>query len=326
MHTASHNLIGDAAKIAVPEPHPVLSFSPVVIPAPGRAVPLEVRVTVPATGGELPIVLLSHGHGRSNWLSSLEGYAPLAEFWASRGFAVLQPTHLSSAFLGLQSPEGQELHWASRPEDMTRLLDNLEAVEASMPGLIGRLDRSRVAVVGHSLGTGAAAMLLGARNTDPRDGSVYHKPDARIKAGVLLAGFGSYGKDGENMSENGRKMVPFFGVDFEQMAAPALIVWGDEDLSPHLTSRGADWRADPFHQAPGPKDMLVLKGAKHGLGGISGWDAGETQDESPERLGVVQRMTWAYIRSQLFEGDPAWAEACEALKSLQSQGHVESKA
>lgn len=53
-------------------------------PAPGRAVDLQVRVSAPVTGSELPIILLSHGHRRSNHLSSLNGYAPLANYWAHR--------------------------------------------------------------------------------------------------------------------------------------------------------------------------------------------------------------------------------------------------
>lgn len=57
-------------------PTPVLSVGPVVLPAPGRAVDLEMRVSVPVTGGDLPVILLSHGQGHSNNLSSLNGYAP----------------------------------------------------------------------------------------------------------------------------------------------------------------------------------------------------------------------------------------------------------
>lgn len=57
-------------------PTPVLSVSPVVLPAPGRAVDLQVRVSAPVTGSELPVILLSHGLGFSNNLSSLNGYAP----------------------------------------------------------------------------------------------------------------------------------------------------------------------------------------------------------------------------------------------------------
>jgi hypothetical protein len=137
MHAGYHTLTGAAADIPINEPKPVVSFSPVVLPDSGRVVDLQLRVTAPSTGDALPIILLSHGHGRSNSLSSLEGYAPLAEFWAAHGFAVLQPTHLSSAFLGLKGPEGQEMFWQDRAADMVRILDNLDRVEASTPGLKG---------------------------------------------------------------------------------------------------------------------------------------------------------------------------------------------
>lgn len=57
-------------------PTPVLSVSPVVLPTPDRAVDLQVRVSAPVTGAGLPVILLSHGQGHSNHLSSLNGYAP----------------------------------------------------------------------------------------------------------------------------------------------------------------------------------------------------------------------------------------------------------
>src|SRR6266702_5238508 len=139
---------------AVSVPGPVLSVSPVVLSAPGRAVDLQVRVSAPVTGSALPVILLSHGHGNSNNLSSLNGYAPLASYWAAHGFAVIQPTHLDSKTLGLRDSGDPEapLYWRSRAEDMTRILDQLDAIEAAVPQLPGRLDRSRVAVAGHSMG------------------------------------------------------------------------------------------------------------------------------------------------------------------------------
>lgn len=322
MHADYHAFIGAAAHIPVSPPEPIISFSPVILSAEGRPVDLQLRVTVPSTGDALPIILFSHGQGRSNWLSSLEGYAPLYEFWAAHGFAVLQPTHLSAAFLGLKAPEGQELFWQERAVDLVRILDNLDSIETAVPGLKGRLDRTRVAVAGHSAGALTTALLLGASNTDPRDRSTWYKPETRIKAGVILAGIGNGGAD---ISDLGKKLVPFYDADFSNMATPALVVYGDEDVSPHLTIRGADWHADSYALSPGPKDLLTLKGAKHGLGGISGWDAVETLDQSPERLAVVQRMTWAYLRSQLYERDRAWAEGCKAFRGLVGQGMVESK-
>jgi len=135
-------------------PAPVLSFGPIVLPSPGRAVDLQVRVSAPATGSELPVILLSHGHGNSNNLSSLNGYAPLASYWAAHGFAVIQPTHLDSKTLGRRDSGDPEapLYWRSRAGDMTRILDQLDVIEAAVPRLPGRLDPSRVAVAGHSMG------------------------------------------------------------------------------------------------------------------------------------------------------------------------------
>ena len=81
---------------AIPALTPVISVRPVVLPAAGRGADLQVRVTAPTTGSDLPIVVFSHGFSES-----MDGYAPLAEFWAAHGFAVLQPTHLDSQTLGI---------------------------------------------------------------------------------------------------------------------------------------------------------------------------------------------------------------------------------
>ncbi|KAI0544286.1 alpha/beta-hydrolase [Xylaria curta] len=317
-----HVLLGAAAKFPVNSTSPIISFTPVIISSPGRPAELQVRVTAPTTGDALPIILLSHGHGPSNWLSSLQGYAPLAEFWAKHGFVVIQPTHLSSRTFNLPSSQGDEMHWKSRPEDMIQILDQLDHIETVVPGLKGRLDRSKIAGVGHSFGTLTVSLLLGAKNTDPRDGAVFSPFEGRIKAGILFGGLGNGGAD---MSENGRKMLPFYGTDFSTMHAPTLVVGGEDDIGPHLTVRGADWHWDAYTLGPGPKDLLKVKGGRHGFGGISGWDAKETQDESPQMLGFVQRMSLAYLRSQLYEGDDSWKRACEVLAGLNELGSVESK-
>ncbi len=86
------------------------------------------------------------------------------------------------------------------------------------------------------------------------------------------------------------------------MTTPTLVVYGDEDESPYLTVRGADWHADAYALSPGPKHRLAIAGGKHSLGGVSGFDAKEAVDESPERMATVQRLTWAYLWSQLYEG------------------------
>nr|WP_297532830.1 alpha/beta fold hydrolase [uncultured Roseateles sp.] len=293
-------------------PAPVVSVSPVVLPAQGRPVPLQVRVSAPGTGDNLPIVLLSHGHGASNNLSSLNGYGPLASYWAARGFVVIQPTHLSSATLrGVVDPNGPEgaLFWRSRAEDMTRVLDALDAIEDAVPGLRGRVDRARVAVAGHSLGGMTAGMLLGQRVTDA-DGTVVDLRDRRIAAGVIIAGPGNPAF----LTGAARDRYPVLRtLDFSAMTAPALVVVGDRDVNPMFSDQ-AEYRAGAYTLSPGPKALLTVFGGEHILGGISGYDAAETTDESPARVEAVAQMTWAYMRSALNPADPAWPSACVALR------------
>ncbi|MEU6553412.1 chlorophyllase [Streptomyces sp. NPDC046915] len=309
----------------ISSPVPVLSVSPVVLSAPDRAVDLRIRVSAPVTGSDLPVILLSHGQGHSNHLSSLNGYAPLADFWAAHGFVVIQPTHLSSRTLSLDpGTPGAPLYWRSRAEDMKRILDRLDAVEAAVPQLLGRLDRGKVAVAGHSMGGHTASLLLGARVTDPDDGTEVDLSDPRIKAGVLLA---APGRGGDAVTEFVAENYSFFlSTDFSRMTTPTLVVAGDKDASAHLTVRGPEWHTDPYHLSPGPKSLLTLFDAEHGLGGISGYDVAETTDENPERVSAVQRLTWAYLRSELYSADPAWQAACDTLTADPDPlGRVESK-
>ena len=89
--------------------------------------------------------------------------------------------------------------------------------------------------------------------------------------------------------------------------------------------RGADWSADPHRLSPSPKCLLILSGGKHGLGGVAGYDAKETTDESPERVAALERLTWAYLRTALYPKDPSWSAARAALAQTDGLGHVECK-
>lgn len=304
-----NNLIDLARLIPTPEPTLAASFSPVPLPMPGRPQPLQLRVTAPVDGNCLPIVLLSHGHGPSLYLPSKDGYGPLANFLAERGFVVIQPTQANSKVGGLpRDMSGAPLFWRERAEELIAILDGLGSIEAALPLLKGRLDHERIAAVGHSLGGHTAALLLGMRVTI--DDAEVDLRDPRIKAGVLLA---APGAGGDNLSENGKTYGPAFSPDFAHLVTRTLVVFGDRDVSPHLTVRGADWHADPYHLGPGAEALLTVAGGRHGLGGIAGYDAKETDDEDPDRLELTLRMVWAYLRSALMEGDSAWARAGAAL-------------
>ncbi|MEU5700071.1 alpha/beta hydrolase family protein [Streptomyces aurantiacus] len=315
--------VSDASGVAVSgvvltAPTPVVSVKPVVLEAPGRGEDLRVRVSAPAAGDDLPIVVLSHGFG-----SSLNGYGPLADFWAAHGFVVIQPTHLDSRTVGLpqDDPRTPRL-WRFRVEDMKRVLDGLDLLEAAVPGLGGRLDRTRIAAAGHSFGGQTAGNLLGLRVLDPVSKKEEDLSDARIKAGVLLA---TAGRGGADLTPFAAEHFPFMNPSFENMTTPALVVAGDQDDSP-LSVRGPEWLADPYFLSPGDKSLLTLFGAEHSLGGIAGYEVQETTDENPERVALIQRVTWAYLRHALGIEDAGWAAARKALSDgTDPLGRIESK-
>ncbi|MER6112788.1 alpha/beta hydrolase family protein [Streptomyces hirsutus] len=300
----SNNANNANARKTADAPITVVSARPVVLPAPDRGEDLQVGVSAPATGGELPVIVFSHGFG-----ASMKDYAPLADFWAAQGFAVLQPTHLDSRTLGLPAEDPRTPRiWRFRVEDLKRVLDGLDLLEASVPGLGGRLDRSRIAVAGHSWGAQTASTLLGARVLDSGGGPGEDMSDPRVKAGALLALTGL----GDDLTPFAAEHFSFMRPSFDTMAAPALVVAGDRDRSA-LSTRGPDWFTDPYTYSPGSKSLLTLFGAEHSLGGIYGYGAAATTDENPARVALIQKLTTAFLRSALYPEDTGWKAAATAL-------------
>jgi predicted dienelactone hydrolase len=299
-----NRLITLSRVLPTPEPEITVAYTPIRLPMPGRQ-PLELRLTAPAAGGDLPIVILSHGFGPSNYLPSKDGYAPLAQFWAERGIAVIQPTQASSRVGGLDPdlPNGP-FFWRERVVEMRAILDQLAEIERQAPAVAGRLDHDQIAVAGHSFGGFTCGLLLGARLQD-EDFS-----DPRIRAGILLA---APGRGGAELTPENAERFPFFDVDFSGIATRTLVVCGAND-DPHFTLRGPEWHADPFHDAPGAEALLTIKGVGHGLGGIAGWDARETEAEDPDALEATRRLTLAWLRSTFAIEPAAWTQSQSALK------------
>ncbi|POM23538.1 esterase [Actinomadura rubteroloni] len=299
---------------------PIVSVSPIVLPAPERGEDLHVRVTAPVTGGDLPIVLFAHGFG-----SSLDGYRPLTDYWAAHGFVVIQATHLDSKRLDLAADDPRRARfWRFRVSDMQRVLDELDLLTAAVPGLAGRPDPSRIAVAGHSFGGQTAAILLGLRVTDPQTGVAEDLSDARVSAGVLLA---TAGKGGHELTPFATEHLPWLrDQDFSRLTAPALVVAGDKDDLPMLSTRGPDWTTDPYTLSPGRKDLLTLFGAEHFLGGISGHGVTETTDENPARVALVQQVTLAYLRHVLGVDGSDWTAVRSALApDVHPMGRLDAK-
>lgn len=100
-----------------------------------------------------PVALVSHGTG-----GSAIGFQWLARRLVADGWVVIGANHHGNTTVEPFLPEGF-LAWWERARDLTLLLDWL----AGQSFLAGRLDLSRVATIGFSLGTHSALALLGAR-------------------------------------------------------------------------------------------------------------------------------------------------------------------
>lgn len=299
----TNNLINIARTIPTPDAALTIAYSPICLDMADRQ-PLELRLTAPATGDRIPVVILSHGYGPSFYVPSKDGYAHLANFWAERGFAVIQPTHVSSRVGGLPADaEGAPFFWRERVIEIRTIIDRLSEIEDQAAAVSGRLDHGRIAAVGHSLGGHTVSLLLGAQ----LDGETFADP--RIKTGILLTAPGRGGKD---LTEENAVRFPFFDVDFSPIKTPTLVVCGADD-NPRFTSRGPEWHADAYHDAVGAHSMLTLHGVGHGLGGIAALDAKETEIEAPDALEATKRMTLAWLGTALGGDIDAWSLACEAL-------------
>lgn len=269
-----------------PLDRPVVAVKPITVPAPGRGIDLQVKVTAPLSGHDLPVIVFSHGNA---W--SLDGYEPLVDRWAAAGFIVVQPTHLDSRRngIGWDDPRFATI-WRVRIADLHAVLDGLGDILRQVGDLATRVARERVAVVGHSWGAQSAGAILGARvlDADGVPGEDFAHPG--VSAGALIAATGT----GDTLTPFAAEHLPFMRPDYSTMTTPALVVAGGEDRS-QLSTRGPEWFTDAYHLSPSPKALLTIAEGEHTLGGLAGEMAAETTDEDPARVVLVADAVSAYL-------------------------------
>ena len=177
----------------------------------------------PATGaGAFPLVVLAHGYRLAPYT-----YTRLLQAWARAGYVVAAP------YFPLTSADARGVDRSdliNQPRDLrfviARLLDTRTAP------LDGLIDRTRIALAGHSDGADSALAVAYSQSRDPR-----------IRAAI---GF------------SGAEIAAFTGFPGPERHIPLLAVQGTADS---VNSPSGTYAY--FAAAPRPKYLLKLLGAEH---------------------------------------------------------------
>lgn len=247
------------------------------------------RATYPLQAKAAPVVVFSGGAAADG-----TGYEVLLQHWASHGICVLQCVHTDAYACQLERAGhplvawfkvvwyiwglvlGDVAPWRARVQDITGLINNLEAVAQT---LNVPLDTERVGVGGYSYGGKAALLLGGAAH--------YHRgrcllwQDKRVRAALAIS------------PENGAKTTP--RTVWNGLTAPFMILTGDRDGD----VLGRSWlpKAEAFLRAPASvRELCVIPGASHFA--FSGRLLDAVQDE--QQL-TAQRAIFGTVKARTLE-------------------------
>jgi predicted dienelactone hydrolase len=202
----------------------------------------------PPAPGRFPLILFSHG------LTAYRGQSAfLCEHLAERGYIVAACDHQGNTGHDFDPRKFFETG-IDRPTDLRVMLDRLTGLGPGPKDFpLERVDRNRVAAMGHSLG-GYTALAVGGAWVSVKglplpksltnSSDFYCCGDDRIKAVVALAPV----------------CRPAFSPEgLAKLRVPTLLMAGDRDL----VTPSADHQRPIFRNLGGPRLLITLKGASH---------------------------------------------------------------
>jgi hypothetical protein len=179
--------------------------------------------------GALPVVIWSHG-GHEGHMNALTALREWGELTARAGYISIGIAHtprsgfsqkLLCAAIGIADcTRFPYLNW-DRPHDISRVIDRLAAMNVAPGPLQGRINMNRIAVGGHSAGSGGALAVAGALRvfTDSPQALADPRP-------VAFLAFSPQGPVSEGFFETGFR---FPHTSWEAISRPVLVGTGDGD-------------------------------------------------------------------------------------------------
>ena len=219
--------------------------------------PLDAEADTPQ-----PTVLYVHG---GPWSRDTWGYDPTAQFFANRGYAVLQVNYRGSTGFGKAFTHAAEREFAGRMHD-----DLIDAVEWAVAE--GVADRDRIAIYGGSYG-GYAALVGATFTPDVFAAAIsFVGPSSLV---TLVRSFPAYWRpflestwyryvgdpDDPVARADMEARSPLNRVD--QVRAPLLVIQGAND--PRVTQRESDQIVAALRARGVPVEYLVKDDEGHGF-------------------------------------------------------------
>jgi predicted dienelactone hydrolase len=240
---ANHGAKGveSSAYRAVAGPFETDAAADIVLHDSQRTKDLHVKVTYPKADGKFPVIVFSHGFGGSK-----DTYASLTQYWAARGYVVLQPTHddsiaqrkengeihgLMQGFSTLREDIADPVAWRNRTRDISFVIDSLDEIERRVPGSAGKMDRARIGAGGHSFGALTTELLGGLTFTPPGASKPESLADRRISALLVLSGAGP-------------RQHGVTETSWENITAPLMLMTGTRDMG--VGGLNPDMRIKPY--------------------------------------------------------------------------------